>query len=216
MLLWRITLFQDEKNVFHLNSFQVHYFSSNRDIYFKNKLHDWLTAIAGDIIYNIAALEVLVLKTVKQIDKNLLLRKSLCFVSILKSLDVIQYEVFVNIESARKSKDFLHEINPFQPNRPAVRIVTRDDGHMYSIFGHSLEEVGQRMQVEETICTLFLSMKAERLIRSLNCDAVYSQLWEDWQACPLLWGKRNRDLDVSQHSMIPFLVFSNIKLPSRL
>ena len=65
----------------------------------------------------------------------------------------------------------------WQPTRPAVRIVTmREDGSVASTSGLSLEEAGQRMKSEETIFPrMFLSMEAERLIRSFNCDAVYSQ-----------------------------------------
>ena len=65
----------------------------------------------------------------------------------------------------------------WQPTRPAVRIVTmREDGSVASTSGLSLEEAGQRMTSEESIFPrMFLSMEAERLIRSFNCDAVYSQ-----------------------------------------
>ena len=39
-----------------------------------------------------------------------------------------------------------------------------------------MAKAGERMQGEETIFPrMFLSMEAERLIRSFNCDAVYSQ-----------------------------------------
>ena len=73
-----------------------------------------------------------------------------------------------------------------------------------STSGLSLEEVGQRMKAEQTICTrMFLSMKAERLIRSFNCDAVYSQLVRIARSVLLSsWGERNEDLDERQHSRI--------------
>ena len=55
-------------------------------------------------------------------------------------------------------------------------MTVEDDGSVFSSSGLSLAEAGQRMQGEETIFPrMFLSREAERLIRSFNCDAVYSQ-----------------------------------------
>ena len=90
-----------------------HIKKNDRESHFK--LYDGLTATAGDIISKLAALEVLVQKTAKQIDKNPLLRKYEFVLrqqldsgkDILRSLDVIQYEVIANIASARKSQDSL-------------------------------------------------------------------------------------------------------------
>jgi len=49
-------------------------------------------------------------------------------------------------------------------------------GRLISSSGLSLAEVGQRMQGEETTFPhMFLSREAEKVIRSFNCDAVYSQ-----------------------------------------
>ena len=69
-----------------------------------------------------------------------------------------------------------HESN--HKTQPAdVRVVmVGEDGAVQSYKGLSLADAGQKIKGEETILPrMFLSWEAERLIRSFNSDAVYSQ-----------------------------------------
>ena len=105
------------KNESNKDKLLGHIKKNDRESHFK--LYDGLTTTTGDIISKLAALEELVQKTVKQVDKNPLLRKYEFVLrqqidsgkEILKSLDIIQYEVIAKIASLRNSQDCLPEVD---------------------------------------------------------------------------------------------------------
>ena len=98
----------DEKN----NMVELLLLNSRKSLF---KLYDSLTSVSGEIISKIAALESLLIKTGKQVEKNPLLRKYEFVLNqqqesgrkILKSLDPIQSEVISKISKMRNSDDLL-------------------------------------------------------------------------------------------------------------
>jgi hypothetical protein len=129
----------DEKN----NMVELLLLNSRKSLF---KLYDSLTSVSGEIISKIAALESLLIKTGKQVEKNPLLRKYEFVLNqqqesgrkILKSLDPIQSEVISKISKMRNSDDLL-------PN-PEVSVDIDRQANFYRL--EKFDEKQERIDLE--------------------------------------------------------------------